>query len=241
MDPALANNRYRAQLRSTFVDGVDDTLEVDSVPTNVPTIVTVGWNTIYETVFRVEGKSGDSASNYALTGVTKIRGYSGNLAEGTAVNCLNDEEFFNQWSDDITAIQEVADEALEAANRPYIVEIPIGNSLINLTTGDGQAFFRVPLEMNGMNLTGVGAVVYTAGTTNTLDIQIRNKTQAADMLSTKITIDSGETDSATANAAAVIDTSNDDVATNDVIAIDIDAVHTTPAKGLVVMMRFELP
>lgn len=125
--------------------------------------------------------------------------------------------------------------------RPTIVELPIGSASASLATGDGQAFFRVPEELNGMNLTGVAACVYTAGTTNTLDVQIRNKTQTADMLTTKITIDSGETDTSTAATAAVIDTGNDDVATADVLAIDIDAVHTTPAKGLLVQMRFELP
>lgn len=125
--------------------------------------------------------------------------------------------------------------------RPTIVEIPVGDSATSLATGDGKAFFRVPDELNGMNLTGVAAAVYTAGTTGTLDVQIRNKTQTADMLTTKLTIDSTETDTSTAATAAVIDTANDDVATADVIAIDIDAVHTTPAKGLVVQMRFELP
>lgn len=125
--------------------------------------------------------------------------------------------------------------------RPTIVQVPVGNATNSLATGDGQAFFRIPAELNGMNLTGVDAAVYTAGTTNTLDVQIRNKTDGVDMLSTKITIDSTETDSSTAATPAVINTSNDDVATGDLIAIDIDAVHTTPAKGLVVSMRFELP
>lgn len=92
-----------------------------------------------------------------------------------------------------------------------------------------------------MNLTGVAAVVYTAGTTGTLDVQIRNHTDTTDMLSTKITIDSGEVDTLTAATPAVIDTTKDDVVTGDVIAIDIDTIHTTPAKGLVVQLKFELP
>lgn len=125
--------------------------------------------------------------------------------------------------------------------RPTVVEVPVGSASSSLATGDGQGFFRVPDELNGMNLTGVAAAVYTAGTTGTCDIQIRNKTQSADMLTTKLTIDSTETDSSTAATAAVIDTANDDVATGDIIAIDIDAVQTTAAKGLVVQMRFELP
>ena len=125
--------------------------------------------------------------------------------------------------------------------KPTVVGIQVFDVASDTATGDGKAFFRVPAELNGMNLTGVAATVYTAGTTNTTDVQIRNKTQTADMLSTKITIDSGETDTSTAAAAAVIDASNDDVATGDVIAIDVDAVSTTAAKGLWVEMRFELP
>ncbi len=108
---ALANDKYRSSLRSTFVSGVDDTLEVTSVPLNVPTIVTVGWKTEFETVFRVENKSGDSAANYALTGAVRLKGYEGNLAEGLAVNCLNHEEYFNQWGDQIEEIQAIAEDA----------------------------------------------------------------------------------------------------------------------------------
>ncbi len=66
-------------------------------------------------------------------------------------------------------------------------------------------------------------------------------TQAADMLTTKLTIDSGETDTSTAATAAVIDTANDDVATGDQIRIDVDAVSTTAAKGLIVELTFQLP
>lgn len=125
--------------------------------------------------------------------------------------------------------------------RPTIVGIQVIDAGSDVTTGDGKAFFRVPAELNGMNLTGVAATVYTAGTTNTTDIQIRNVTDTVDILSTKITIDSGETDTATAATPAVINASNDDVATGDKIAIDIDATSTTKAKGLYVEMRFELP
>lgn len=93
-----ANDKYRSQLRATWVaDPPDTSLLVKAVPANVPTIVTVGYGTDLETVFRVEGKSGDSSSNYALTGVTRLKGANQNLPENTAVNCLNHEEFFNQY------------------------------------------------------------------------------------------------------------------------------------------------
>jgi hypothetical protein len=121
-----------------------------------------------------------------------------------------------------------------------VVGILVVDPASNTATGDGKAVFRVPSVLNGWNLVAVAAMVYTAGTTGTTDVQIRNKTDAQDMLSTKITIDSTETDSSTA-AAAVINTSFDDVATGDHIAIDVDAVSTTPARGLYVEMIFQLP
>lgn len=110
-----ANDKYRATLRSTFVDGVDTTMDVTAIPTNVPTIVTLGWNTEYQAKFQITGTSGTNSSNYALTGVTKVGGYSGNQAEGTAVNCLNHEEFFNQYAAEIESAQTDATAAVAAA------------------------------------------------------------------------------------------------------------------------------
>jgi len=111
----------------------------------------------------------------------------------------------------------------------------------DIATGDGKYYFHVPPALNGMNLVYVHARVITAGTTNTSDIQIANVTDSVDMLSTKLTIDSGETGSDTAAAAAVIDTDKDDVATNDLIRIDVDAASTTKPKGLIITMGFQLP
>ena len=108
-------------------------------------------------------------------------------------------------------------------------------------TGDGKGYFHIPAGLDGMDLIEVHAQVITAGTTNTTDIQIHNLTQTADMLSTVITIDTGETGSDTAAAAAVIDTAEDDIAENDLIRIDVDAVSTTAAKGLIVTLGFRTP
>ena len=52
---------------------------------------------------------------------------------------------------------------------------------------------------------------------------------------------SGEIDSSTAAAAAVINTSNDDLATGDQIRIDVDATSTTKAKGLIVTIVARFP
>jgi hypothetical protein len=107
--------------------------------------------------------------------------------------------------------------------------------------GDGAAYFTCSELINGMNLVAVHARCITAGTTGTMDIQIHNVTDAVDVLSTKLTIDSGETGSDTAATAAVINSASDDADTNDLWRIDIDAVQTTAAKGLIITMIFELP
>lgn len=111
----------------------------------------------------------------------------------------------------------------------------------DVTVGDGAYYFHIDSRLAGMNLVDVHAEVITAGTTGTTDIQIANVTQSADILSTKLTIDSGETGSDTAAAAAVIDTNEDDMQENDLIRIDIDAASTTKAKGLIVTLGFRLP
>ncbi len=108
-------------------------------------------------------------------------------------------------------------------------------------TGNGKYYFHVPASMNGMNLVTAHAEVITAGTTNTTNIQIHNATDGQDMLSTGLTIDSTETGSDTAATPAVINASYDDVATNDVIRIDVDQVSSTAAKGLLITMEFRLP
>ena len=60
------------------------------------------------------------------------------------------------------------------------------------------------------------------------------------MLTTPITVDAGETDSSTAATAPVVDTSNNQVSTADVIRLDIDAISTgTAANGLEVRLAFK--
>lgn len=117
-----------------------------------------------------------------------------------------------------------------------------------LTTGDGRASIRIPSSFNGMNLVGVAAAVATTSSSGTPTIQIARGRQSSatsahsyvDMLSTRITIDANEYDSKDATTAAVINTSNDDVATGDLIRVDVD-VTGTGTKGLWVSLEFRLP
>ncbi len=132
-----------------------------------------------------------------------------------------------------------------------VIQAPVFDWTTNTAIGDGKFYIFIPAKLNGMNLTAVHAQVITAGSTNTTDIQIARCAAVTsgnvcsgtveDMLSTKLTIDSGEDSSDTAASAAVINTSNDDVATNQVLRVDVDAVHTTPAKGLIVTLTLNLP
>lgn len=108
-------------------------------------------------------------------------------------------------------------------------------------TGDGKAYLHIPPKLNGWNLVYVHALNATAGTTGTQDIQIANVTDAQDMLSTKITIDSAEVGSNTAATPAVINGTYDDVATNDILRIDVDAVQTTKGKGTICTLGFQAP
>lgn len=118
-----------------------------------------------------------------------------------------------------------------------LVSDPGGSAI---TTGDGKAYWRVPSALNGMNLVSVAAALTTVSSSGIPTVQIANVTDAVDMLSTKLTIDASELDSSTAANAAVIDTAKDDVATADMLRIDID-VAGTGAKGLMVEMQFQLP
>lgn len=114
----------------------------------------------------------------------------------------------------------------------------------NLSTGDSKAFFTIPEQLNGMNLSAVHARVgATEPTGAAISITIVNVTQSdAEMLSTALTIDATEVGSDTAATPAVIDTAEDDVATNDCIEINIDQVGSTlPGAGLVVRLEFDLP
>lgn len=121
------------------------------------------------------------------------------------------------------------------------IAIEIFGPTVEHATGDGKKYWTVPSILNGMNLIRVSASIVTAGTTGVLTIQIHNLTDAADMLSTRITIDSGETHTKTAATPAVINAATDDVATDDVLRIDVDTVHTTEGFGGVLTLEFGLP
>ena len=92
-----------------------------------------------------------------------------------------------------------------------------------------------------MDLVEVHAECFTAPVGAGLVIEISNNGAATQMLSTNLTIDAGATGSDTATSA-VIDTSNDDLDTNDLIQINCTQVgSSTAGSGLLVTMGFRIP
>lgn len=106
-------------------------------------------------------------------------------------------------------------------------------------TGDGKFIWVIPYDLDGTNLVDADAFVTTVGSGATI-IQIRNITQAVDMLTTRITIDANEYHSFPPGASvqADIDEDNNTVVTGDRLAIDVDTAGAG-SKGLGVMLRFD--
>lgn len=227
------------------VRGEEGTAQAHSAGAVVEVLLTNNmWGDMVDAFLVEHGQDGThTVSGADGTFITGTAGTSGYLAKWNADGDLVDG--FEMLDEDNMATDSATKLASQQSIKAYvdntvkIISIQVFASGTSTATGDGAAFFRVPSDLNGYNIIGVAAAVYTAGTTGTLDIQLRNKTQTADILSTKMTIDSGETDTSTAATAAVINTAEDDLTTGDVIAVDIDAVHTTPAAGLTVEIRVQ--
>jgi collagen type VII alpha len=112
---------------------------------------------------------------------------------------------------------------------------------------NGVAYISIPAGMSGMGLTGVNAQVITAGSgLNTTILQLsktrrtgHNNKDITDMLSPRLTIETGDLSSETASIAwGPTGGAETTVYTNDLISIDIDGHSVTPAKGLIVRLKF---
>lgn len=107
---------------------------------------------------------------------------------------------------------------------------------IAISTGDGKFIWLIPEDLDGHTLMKVEAFVSTAGTGATT-VQVR-KVGTGDMLTTPITIDSGDLNSLDAATQPVVSTGAvADVVHGNHIAIDIDAA-AAGATGLGVYFYF---
>ena len=106
---------------------------------------------------------------------------------------------------------------------------------IVVATGDGQHYFEVSEEEDGFVVVEASGHLSAAGA---VTVQLRNATQATNLLTTAITIDTGETSSYTAATQRVIGTVV--LAKGDLVFVDVDAADGD-AEGLVVRVATGLP
>lgn len=112
----------------------------------------------------------------------------------------------------------------------YRILDPLTNTSVTSTLGGA---LEIPLTGT---ITEVGAYVDTAGTTGTMSIDV-NLNGITIMSATKITIDSNETSSRTAITPPVLTTTS--VTVGDLFTFDVDAIQTTPAKGLTIRIGIQ--
>lgn len=117
------------------------------------------------------------------------------------------------------------------------VVIEVFGPTTDVTSGDGKAYVLVPAALNGMDVISVKARVITAGTTNATTIDLYNVTDSVDILSSAASIASAST----AVASGTVNTSNDSLATDDLLRVDVTTVSTTAPKGLYVVIEARLP
>lgn len=139
-----ANDKYNAVLTQGYTLG-DTILYVNTVPTNVPTIVVLDPGTDDEIVLEVTNKTAST-----LTGVTKLRGASVNHLSGTNVICLINEEFVNQYANAVTSAESMSS---------IIYGVDGGST-------DDYSISLVPAPTSYTNLIGV-PIVFKANTANT--------------------------------------------------------------------------
>jgi hypothetical protein len=122
------------------------------------------------------------------------------------------------------------------------IDIRLVDSATDVATGTSlQGDWVVPyactLVQDDSNKNWFMAWNDTAGTTGTMVIDV-NKNGTTMMTTNKLDIES--TEKSTADATTQPDLTTTDLAAGDIITFDVDAVHTTPAKGLVVRLALRL-
>jgi hypothetical protein len=190
---------------------------------------------------------GKVAANAAISGASKTKitydakGLVTSGADATQDD-IGDGTTYKQYSDTeksklsgIEAGADVTDAtnvAAAGALMNALFHFVVADSDGAVSIADGKKGIVVPAALNGWNIVSVVAAVTDKGVTGTTDVQIRRVRAGTpnDVLGTKITL--GDEFFA---ADGVIDTGYDDLATGDILFVDVDAVHSgTAPNGLYV-------
>jgi len=117
----------------------------------------------------------------------------------------------------------------------------VSTTIASATTTTGQNCagddgISIPAILDGFNVTSVTARVTSANTSGTFTANIRNRTDATNILSTALTIDATELTSITAATPAVINQTNSRIATSDDICIQVTETGTGHSGARVEMV-----
>lgn len=159
----LANDKYAATLSSGYTAGAT-TLSVNVVPDNVPTLVCVAKGTVKETIFIATNTTLNS-----LTGVSRLKGYTGDLDAGMPVTCLNNAEFLNQYAVGLGVEDWITDtyastislnvDSEASGGKKHYVEIT-GNPTFTLANASNGDIFMVAIKQG---TTGSHTVTWFSG------------------------------------------------------------------------------
>lgn len=120
---------------------------------------------------------------------------------------------------------------------PVLLHKKVFGDAVAVATSGGEFYVTVTDDLGGTYLRSAHAALTVAG--GAVAIQVHNVTEAVDMLSTGITIDSGESTSYTAATEPVVDTTgtppNNYVSRADLLRIDVD---TASGTGLELLLEF---
>ena len=204
------------------------------------TIIAAEHNSNFDVLYALVNGNIDNANIKSSAGIVDTK-----LAQITTASKVSGASFTG-----LASIPSGAGD-IPAANAKAIMRkeltVAITSPTDPVTTGDGAFYFTCPPILNGMNLVDADASTITAGTGVTVMIA-RGRRSAVDgalsfvdMLSTAITIDAGEYDSANAATAPVINASNDDIVVStyvDVLRFDVDVAS---GAGLEIRLAFQTP
>lgn len=138
-----------------------------------------------------------------------------------------------------TLFANIKDSVPFSMTRYITMSIP-GSLEVGDGTGLGGRCFEVLSDYNLKNLVSLSVNVGTVGTSGSANLfQVRNFTDSVDILTTKLMLDASENKSSTATTAYVIDLTKDDVATGDILCVDIDQLNTTPPQNAIIVLGFK--
>ncbi len=127
------------------------------------------------------------------------------------------------------------DEELSIINtRRFVLYRCVGDTINTAVANNVGGYLVMPFDgyiLDG----GIGATVDTAGTTSTMTIDVNKN--GSTILSTLISIETTETSSRTATTQPVLKPDMKQFSVGDKFSFDVDAINTTPAKGLTIYMN----